>query len=142
MCMVSEKQRSAAAVGEANWRGTGTALVVDDDEFILRLIGRLLGMLGLSSLPAKSGAEALDIYRQNGHDICFIILDLSMPEMSGAELARAIWMINPKAKIIVCSGYSEQQASRYFNDSDKINFLKKPFKLEDIEAELRKLMTD
>jgi len=59
-----------------------------------------------------------------------------MPEMSGAELARAIWQISPKAKIIVCSGLSEQKASRYFNDSDKFSFLKKPFKPAELEAVL------
>ena len=139
--MESEKQNRAVTAREGKWQGTGTALVVDDDEFILRLTGRLLGMLGFGSLPAKSGAEALDIYRQNEHDISFIILDLSMPGMSGAELARAIWQISPKAKIIVCSGLSEQKASRYFNDSDKLSFLKKPFKPADIEAVLCELFS-
>lgn len=113
---------------------------MDDDGFILRSTERLLGMLGFNSLLAKSGVEALDIFRQYQRDISCIILDLSMPGMSGPELAKIIWQISPEAKIIVCSGFGELEARRHFNDSEKVGFLKKPFKPADLEIVIHKLL--
>jgi len=136
----SEKQYRAVTAQEEKPRGSENVLVVDDDGFILRLTERLLGMLGFNSLLAESGVEALDVFRQYKRDISCIILDLSMPEMSGAELAKKIWQLNPEAKIIVCSGVGEREARRHFNDSDKVGFLKKPFKPVDLEIVMRKLL--
>ena len=117
-------------------------LVVDDDVFILRLTKRMLGLLGFTALLAQNGAEALDMYREHKDDVACVILDLSMPGMSGKKVARSIWQISPTTKIIFCSGHDEQRAIRGISDSDPLSVLEKPLTLTDLKTALQKEIVD
>ncbi len=123
-------------------RNLGMILVVDDDVFILRLTKRMLSLLGFTALLAQNGTEALDIYREQKDDIACVIVDLSMPGMSGKKVARSIWQISPTTKIIFCSGHDEQRAIRGISDSGPLSFLKKPLTLTDLKTALQKVFVD
>ena len=117
-------------------------LVVDDDVFILRLTKRMLSLLGFTALLAQNGVKALDAYREHEDDIACVILDLSMPGISGEEVAKSIWQISPTTKIIFCSGHDEQRAMRGISDSGPLSFLKKPLTLTDLRTALQKILVD
>lgn len=83
------------------WHGTGTVLLVDDENGILEIGKEMLEMLGFSVFTASNGREALEIYRENRNKITCIILDLTMPEMDGEEAYQKLADINPNAKVIM-----------------------------------------
>lgn len=65
-------------------------LVVDDDKFVLRATGRMLDLLGLKSILVEDGTNALTVFSEHKDEIVCAIIDLSMPEMSGKEVADLI----------------------------------------------------
>jgi hypothetical protein len=82
-------------------------LVVDDDSLVLTSTSLLLEDLGHRVISAASGAQALELF-ENEHDIDLVITDMAMPQMSGAQLAQAIRVMNPEVPIILATGYAER----------------------------------
>ena len=67
------------------WRGSGTVLVVDDEETVRTVAKRMLGKIGFTILTAGSGHEAIEIFRDRTNEIDGVLLDLTMPIMNGEE---------------------------------------------------------
>ena len=103
-----------------------TVLVVDDDELVRELLADFLAEAGLAVVVAKSGPEALDVYRARPDEFGLVLLDLTMPGMGGEETLRRLRAIDPAARIILCSGYSREEATRGFEDLNLAGFLQKP----------------
>ncbi len=122
------------------WRGTGTVLIVDDDDSIVALGKRMLERLGYTSLAAHDGVEAVDMYRENEGEVVCVILDLTMPRMSGADAFSKIVRINPSAKVILCSGYDEQQVTQDFAGRGLAGFLHKPYRLDELKQKLMEVL--
>jgi two-component system, cell cycle sensor histidine kinase and response regulator CckA len=109
--------------------GTETILLVDDEEFIRDLGRKVLTRAGYKVLTAVSGKEALDIYQEKGSEIDLIILDLIMPEMSGKECLGKLLEINPKARILIASGYFAEGPVRAVTEGLARGFIAKPYNL-------------
>ena len=125
---------------EGAWRGEGSALVVDDDEAVRELAAETLERAGFSVLTAAGGAEALDCFRKHADGIVFVLLDRTMPGMSGEQVSAAIREIRPDARILLVSGYSRERAAEETPGRAAEAFLQKPFLPEDLVAEVRKLV--
>ena len=82
-------------------------LVVDDDSLVLTSTSLLLEDLGHRVVSAASGARALELF-DSEPDINLVITDMAMPQMSGAQLAHAIRLMNPALPIILATGYAER----------------------------------
>jgi len=89
--------------------GTGTILVVDDERTVLRLAERILERGGYRVITAGSAQEGIALYRQAGGTICAVVLDMSMPEMSGIEAARILKKMDPDVRIILSSGLVDEE---------------------------------
>ncbi len=114
----------------AEWplrRGTGTILVVDDEPTVRATARTALTRSGFDVLLAEDGRVALDLYRKRADEISLVLLDLTMPEMSGEETFAQLRTIKPDVKVVLSSGYSEREAARSFRDSDLAGFLQKPY---------------
>jgi len=98
-----------AAAGK-KWRGSGTILVVDDDEGIRELAEESLRRAGLSVLCASNGREGVETFRKHRDEIRAVLLDRTMPDISGEEAFDEIRRIRPDARIVLVSGYSEERA--------------------------------
>ena len=77
------------------WHGTGTVLVVDDEEIVRSLAKKMVEIAGFSVLTANDGEEAVRLYREHQDEIACVLLDLTMPKMGGEETFRAIRQISP-----------------------------------------------
>ncbi|MBJ6725459.1 PocR ligand-binding domain-containing protein [Geomesophilobacter sediminis] len=109
-----------------HYRGSGTVLLVDDEEPV-RDIGRsLLEHLGFSVITANDGAEALAEYRVHP-EIAFVILDLTMPRMDGAQCQRELVALDPEVKVIISSGFSTQEVGRVFAGQRLAGIIMKPY---------------
>jgi PAS domain S-box-containing protein len=90
------------------WTGSGTILLVDDENIVLNACKALLEALGYSVLTALNGCDALAIYREHCKEIDLVILDMTMPQMDGAETFNELRRHDPGVRIIIASGYTEQ----------------------------------
>jgi CheY-like chemotaxis protein len=121
------------------WRGSGTILLVDDDEMLRRMITRRLEKMGFTVLTASDGIEALDVFREKMDDIACILLDLTMPRMGGEEAFRELRLLKDDGPVILSSGYSEDEVAKRFAGTGLAGFLKKPCSTKDMMAKLREV---
>jgi len=112
--------------------GTGTVLLVDDQKLVRRVGRRVLEGAGYSVLEVEDGVQALDLYVSSGSTIDLVLLDLSMPGMSGDEVLRELLAIDPDVKVVLWSGYSESQAVDSLSEAGARGFLAKPFVAADL----------
>jgi PAS domain S-box-containing protein len=126
-----------AAVPEG---GSETILLVDDEE-ILRDIGKdILEKFGYTVLLAADGESAVELYRENPEDISLVILDIVMPGMGGKKCLEEILKMNPQAKVVMASGYSINGRVKEVLDGGARAFIKKPYELKQMLAEVRKVL--
>jgi CheY-like chemotaxis protein len=118
-----------------------TVLVVDDEDMIRRLAVMALQSRGYRVLEAADGQQAVDVYAREGDRIDLIVLDLTMPILSGHEAFRHLLRLNPRVRVLFASGYSAEQLS----DLEKelmAGFLSKPYRphelIEAVEEALRR----
>jgi len=109
-------------------------IIVDDDPEVRVVVAEFLDDFGYRVLQAKGGAEALERLRQHP-DVQMMITDIRMPDMSGIELADIATRQQPDLKVILISGYFvSQQVDR--------RFLRKPFRMKELEAAVRAELGD
>ena len=92
---------------------------------------------GMSVLTAADGHEGTKLFSEHADEIRVVLLDRTMPALSGADTLEAIRSIRPDAKIVLISGYSEEQATAALQDGDLTGFVQKPFLPETLLAQIR-----
>jgi len=127
----------------ADWRGRGTVLVVEDEEGVREVVSRMLERLGFAVVTAEDGVAALESMHREPEDLAAVLLDLSMPRMSGQEALGHLKALRPEVPVVLMSGYTEQEvASKLVHDSGgAAAFLQKPFLPEDLASVLRRAVT-
>ncbi len=119
----------------ANQRGSGTILIVDDEDFVLRMVRSVLGDAGYEVLSASNGREALDVYSENEGRIDAVLLDMTMPVMGGGEAMEHLAKRWPDATVIATSGYDLQESERRFGGRTA-EFLQKPYTAAQLTAKI------
>jgi len=120
--------------------GDATILVADDEEMIVNLLKTILEAKGYHVLTALNGEEALEIYKGKG-PIDLVILDLSMPRLSGKEILRQIMAMDPSAKVIVSTGYSIEDQLAELKALGARGFMEKPFSVESIPDRILEVLS-
>jgi signal transduction histidine kinase len=108
-------------------KGAGTVLIVDDEVYLRRAARSILEHFGFSVIEAENGDEALLRYREAQGPIAAVLLDMTMPGMSGEETFRRLRQIAPEVTVILSSGYNEIEATRRFTSKGLAGFLQKPY---------------
>lgn len=142
----ADGQASAVPPGKSatirSWRGQGTVLVVDDEEIVRNLACQMIEHLGFTTLAAKDGQEAVEIFREHQNRIVCVLLDLTMPKLGGDETFRELRRIRPDVRVILSSGYNEENATERFDRLELAGFIQKPYQFETMIERLRVAMTD
>lgn len=120
-------------------RCSGTVLVVDDEEMIVNMTCEMVELCGFRTLRAGDGDEAVNIFSSAPDEIICVILDLTMPRMDGLATFTRLRAIKPGIQVILASGYSEQDATSRFAGQGLAGFIQKPYSMETLENELRKI---
>jgi PAS domain S-box-containing protein len=120
--------------------GSGTVLVVDDEEQIVKVCARLLQKFGYQVLTAPGGKQAIELVRQYGAKISLVLLDMTMPEISGRQTYEAMQKLVPGIKVLLSSGCSVEGQAQELLDSGCNGFIQKPFDAVDLAAKVRKLL--
>ncbi len=122
--------------GDKSWRGHGTILVVDDEAVVRSVLVRILSKLGFDVLTARDGQERVDVFRERSDEIRAVMMDLTMPRMSGKVAILEMNRIDPATPVLLMSGYAEEEAVA--DPTVKMaGFLHKPFEVPDIVTALR-----
>jgi two-component system cell cycle sensor histidine kinase/response regulator CckA len=123
-----------------DWRGSGTVLVVDDDEGVRDLLDATLCRVGLTVLLARDGREGVDLFRCHSDEIRAVVLDRTMPDIGGEDAFDEIRRIRPDVPVMLISGYSEERAAWHFIDKGLDAFLHKPFEPRALLERIRRIM--
>jgi two-component system cell cycle sensor histidine kinase/response regulator CckA len=122
------------------YEGKGTVLLVDDDESV-RAVGRkMLERIGFTVVTAADGAEAIARFRERADDIICAIVDLTMPHVDGAETFRELRRMRPGVRVILSSGYNEQDVTQRFVGKGLAGFIQKPYQLSTLVAVLKEVL--
>jgi len=121
-------------------KGSGTVLLVDDEDMIIDVGKQILEQLGYKVLASKSGRDAIEIYTEKQAHIDLIILDMIMPDMGGGETYDKLKKINPQVIVMLASGYSiDGQATEILNRGCD-GFIQKPFDIKNLSFKLNELL--
>ena len=85
-------------------------------------------------LAAPDGKTGLALYREHQAEISLVLLDLSMPGISGEETFRQLRALDPRVRVILSSGYDESEVSARFAGQALTGFLQKPYRMADLAA--------
>ena len=124
----AEVDQQAESMVLANRR----VLMVDDDDEVRDVARKLLENLGCSVVAATDGQDALDIFRVGYQSIDVVLLDLSMPDISGEEVLQQMRSIDPGACIVLSSGYSEEESIGAMEPGSADGFVHKPYTVSEL----------
>ncbi|MCU0241863.1 MAG: response regulator [Vicinamibacteria bacterium] len=117
-------------------------LIVDDEDIVRAPCEIYLRRYGFDVLSARNGNEALRIYEQRHREIDCVLLDLTMPGMSGLVVMREMRRIRSDSAIILMSGFSEQAALEDLVSDAPQGFIQKPYRLEELLAVIRRALDE
>ena len=124
------------------WRRSGTALVVDDEECVRTVTEYVLATFGFDTVAAADGEAALAAFAAEPDRFVFVLLDLIMPGLSGKTVLARLREIRPEVRVLLVSGYTENDSASPFAAGGPTAFLQKPYTRDALERKLRALWGD
>jgi nitrogen-specific signal transduction histidine kinase len=119
--------RQAAGSAQRVQASIGTVLVVDDDDGVRTVATLSLERAGFRVISVRDGEECMAMMRKSGPEFDAVLLDMTMPKLSGAQTCRLIAQMRPELPIVLTSGYTEPDTEGRFDMRDVAGFLQKPF---------------
>jgi CheY-like chemotaxis protein len=113
-------------------KGSGTVLVVDDEEILRKLATEILEMCGYTVLSATNGEEAVKLFRALAGQIDLVLLDMMMPVMSGREAFLKLREIKPQARILLSSGFRADARVQELLEGGVNGFIDKPYTMRSL----------
>ena len=124
------------------WQGKGLMLLVDDEASVREIGQKLLERLGFTVIIAPDGRQAVEIFRERASDITCVLLDLTMPEMDGEETFRELRRLRSDVRVVLSSGYSQQDVTQRFAGKRLAGFIQKPYSLKQLRRTLQRVIED
>ena len=125
---------------KTTWRGKGTILVADDEDSVCFVCQEMLEQCGFKTLTAADGKIALDLFDRHRDEIVCVILDLTMPNMDGEQAFHEIKRLNSGVKVLLSSGFDEQEIAQRFAGRGLAGFIQKPYNLHSLQKTLQSIL--
>jgi len=122
------------------WVAEGTILIIDDEDTIRDLGRQALEKIGFSILTAEDGLIGIKKFKKHKNEISAVLLDMTMPHLNGEETFRELRKINPKVRVVLSSGYNEQEATNNFVGKGLAGFLQKPYRAGDLIEKIKEII--
>lgn len=123
-----------------SWHGEGTVLVVDDEPAIRQVTQCMLECMGFAVLTACDGPQAVEIFTQHVDDVRAVLLDQSMPGLSGRETLNQMLHVRPDVKVILASGRGPGGLDDLHAANGPAAYLQKPFDYDALAAKLQAVL--
>jgi signal transduction histidine kinase/ActR/RegA family two-component response regulator len=118
-------------------KGQGTVLIADDEEMIREMAAEMIRELGYSAVTSRDGRDALEYYQAHAAEIDLVILDIIMPQLGGYETFKTMKAVNPKVKVLACSGYVINDEVKKMLEQGALGFIQKPFSMKTIACAIQ-----
>ncbi|MDR3579739.1 MAG: response regulator [Oryzomonas sp.] len=123
-------------VSISTWQGSGTILLVEDEEQVRSIAREMFQQLGFEIIESSNGKEALELYKENAADITMVVTDIGMPLMDGYTLIRELKKLNPDLPIIITSGFGELEVASRTSCNDISVIINKPYNIDQLREQL------
>jgi PAS domain S-box-containing protein len=140
------KDNAAAASGSADSRlvsepggPTGTVLLIDDEDALRLAVARMLRKQGFSTLEASDGQAGVDLFRAHAEEIDVVLLDVTMPKVSGRDVFSEILKTRPEAKIVLTTAFTRERALAEVGAEQSCLYIRKPFPFSELSELLRQV---
>ena len=120
--------------------GHETVLVIDDEPYVRRVLTRILERAGYAVLEAEDGGKGLAVFEDRGGAIDLVVLDVSMPGMGGAEVHERLVSLDPDVKVVLSSGYSDDERIASILSRGVRTFLGKPYRVDSVLRAVREAL--
>jgi CheY-like chemotaxis protein len=120
-----------------NSRNKNVILLVDDEKPIIEVCTKMLNYLGYEVLEARDGQTAIEIFKENINAIDVVMLDMRMPGMNGAMVYEHLIQIKPDVKVLLFSGYFENEQIRRILRNSNTDLIQKPIRLIHLSEKLK-----
>jgi len=121
-------------------KGKETVLLIDDDDMVADVGKQILMKSGYDVVSAKSGKEAIEVYKENQDRIDMAVLDMILPDMGGGDTYDRLKEINPKIKVLLASGYDIDYQARDIMERGCDGFIQKPFNMGELLEKTREIL--
>ncbi len=135
-----ETQAEEHNLDDIDLQGDERILFVDDEEMLVKMARNFFQTLGYQITATTSSQEALGLFQKNPKGFDLVITDMTMPQITGSELAREFLMIRPDLPIILCTGYSDFLSMKEARKLKIREFVMKPLFLKDLGSRVRKIL--
>jgi PAS domain S-box-containing protein len=125
--LAAAQQPAAGKPAHAVLPHGSTVLVIDDEEEVRDVVQAVLSSRGIQVLTAADGRQGIEVFRRQAERIDAVLLDINMPGMSGEAVFRELRALNPAVRVVLSTGYSEQEAALHFADAALAGFVHKPY---------------
>lgn len=119
-----------------------TVLVIDDEELIVTLLREILKRDGYEVLSAGNGRDGIELFKERRDDVSCVILDLTMPGLSGREVYKSIRQLECSVPVIFSSGYGIVDDLLEVVREDQLKFLPKPFSPSEVTQFIREALVE
>ena len=124
------------------WQGSGTILLVEDEDQVRKIARLMLLKLGFTVIEASNGKEALELYQKNTVEITLIVTDMGMPVMDGYELFYELKQLKPELPIIISSGFGDSDIHSRIAKEDIAGMITKPYTPDELREVLKNVIKD
>ena len=121
-------------------KGTGTILVIEDEETVMAVCRMILEGLGYHVLEAETGRKAINVVKTYDGEIDLALLDIVLPDINGNVIYPFLMEARPNLKVIVYSGYSIDGPAQEILDAGAQDFIQKPFTIAELSGKLKKIL--
>ena len=120
--------------------GTETILIIEDEEMLRELLRSSLVLQGYTVLTAQDGKQGVEIYQSHQKEIAVVVSDIGLPFLGGHEVFNRIRKINPKAKVILASGFFEPEIRSEMYKAGLKEFIQKPYLVGEVLQKIREVL--
>ena len=124
----------------STWQGSGSILLVEDEESIRAVVMSMLEMLGFTVIEACDGKEALALYQKNASDITLVVTDMGLPFMDGYALFRELKKLTPELPIIISSGFGDSVVTERIPSEEIAGLVSKPYGFDQLQEVLKSVV--
>ena len=123
-------------------KGNATILIVDDENFVIKLTENMLKKLGYKVYTAESGKKTVEIYKKKKNDIDLVLLDMIMPDMDGKQTFAELKKIDPDVRVLLSSGYSKNDKAEKIIKEGALGFVQKPYTFQELSEIVSKTLSE
>lgn len=135
-------QDSAQAPAESAGKLSGAVLLVDDEPAVRQYLASALGTLGMEVIEQTDGEQALATFRERHDELALVVMDQTMPGMSGVDAWRQMHALDPEVPGILISGFDQVRIDRELSGLGLAAFLQKPFRFSELRSTIREVLAD